>query len=299
MALGYQNPFYLKQAQKKQQSLYDGKVLLEKHDPPIVHDLEETLQLAQESREKSRKELYFSNDSKMANVSKTISIPNEEFSDDTTPSIARKFLNEVKSTIVTLQRVVKHRMTLETHNWSSSAHQELHNIVKDESFPIVNQVEAGVQNFEIQFLKEAAKFVGDFKSLAKKADESLVKQKALELEIKRLLRAVENKYGTSTNTKFAKQSILEKPPKVGEIHALSKPVTSNSVPTLQESKVVKNDKVIALGMFRINPFKTFREAKHVPNIVRASARTKLIIVSQPPVITKKDVNSDLNGLSST
>nr|GFB04393.1 hypothetical protein [Tanacetum cinerariifolium] len=36
MALGYQNPFYLKQAQKKQQSLYDGKVLLEKHDPPIV-----------------------------------------------------------------------------------------------------------------------------------------------------------------------------------------------------------------------------------------------------------------------
>nr|GEX52990.1 hypothetical protein [Tanacetum cinerariifolium] len=40
MALGYQNPFYLKQAQKKQQSLYDGKVLLEKHDPPVVHDSE-------------------------------------------------------------------------------------------------------------------------------------------------------------------------------------------------------------------------------------------------------------------
>ncbi|GJT48557.1 integrase, catalytic region, zinc finger, CCHC-type containing protein [Tanacetum coccineum] len=50
MALGYQNPFYLKQAQRKQQSLYNGKVLLEKHDPPVVHDSEETLQLAQESR---------------------------------------------------------------------------------------------------------------------------------------------------------------------------------------------------------------------------------------------------------
>nr|GEV40555.1 reverse transcriptase [Tanacetum cinerariifolium] len=46
MALGYQNPFYLKQAQKKQQSLYDGNVLLEKNDPPTVHDSEETLQLA-------------------------------------------------------------------------------------------------------------------------------------------------------------------------------------------------------------------------------------------------------------
>nr|GEU78043.1 hypothetical protein [Tanacetum cinerariifolium] len=54
IALGYQNPFYLKQAQQKQQSLYDGKVLLEKHDPPIVHDSEETLQLAQESRLKMK-----------------------------------------------------------------------------------------------------------------------------------------------------------------------------------------------------------------------------------------------------
>nr|GEX66019.1 hypothetical protein [Tanacetum cinerariifolium] len=48
--------------------------------------------------------------------------------------------------------------------------------------------------------------------------------------------------GTSVNTKFTKQSILGKPPKVGEIHALSKPVTSNSTATPQESKVVKNVK---------------------------------------------------------
>ncbi|GJT95789.1 hypothetical protein Tco_1091307 [Tanacetum coccineum] len=46
MTLGYQNPFYLKQDQQKQPSLYNGKVLLEKHDPPVVYDSEETLQLA-------------------------------------------------------------------------------------------------------------------------------------------------------------------------------------------------------------------------------------------------------------
>nr|GEW14946.1 reverse transcriptase domain-containing protein [Tanacetum cinerariifolium] len=85
----------------------------------------------------------------------------------------------------------------------------------------------------------------------------------------------------------------------GESHALSNPVTSNSIPTPQESKVVKNDKVIVPGMFRINHFKTSREAKHVPNNVRASARTKPITISQPPVITKKVLNSDSNGLSST
>ncbi|GJR06193.1 hypothetical protein Tco_0529177 [Tanacetum coccineum] len=54
MALGYPNPFYLKQAQQKQQSLYNGKVLLEKHDPPAVYDSDETLELAQESRSKMK-----------------------------------------------------------------------------------------------------------------------------------------------------------------------------------------------------------------------------------------------------
>ncbi|GJR01597.1 hypothetical protein Tco_0524581 [Tanacetum coccineum] len=399
-------------------------------------------------------------------------------------------------------------MTLDTHNWSSSAHQEIHKILKEENFPIINQVDSRLQNFEIQFLKEAAKFVRDFKSLAKEADESLAKHKTLELEIERLLRAVvsqdiyslflqnpnrvvdssnlqteldrtkerlenciikkENEYaklwndwykkceeckydkisydkayndmqqkierlqaqlgdlkgkskdtpcvsntldplsqklenenvelefqvrnyekeiahlkttyknlfdsifvtraqtktiidslqnklhdtiyenaqlraqlfdkvfeqldttkGTSTNTKFANQSTERKPslhpvrknlvvrqpnafqsehttssknrvpPKVDETNDLSKPVTSNSVPTPQESKIVKHDNVIAPGMFRINPFKPSREEKYVPNKVRASVRTNPITVSQPHVVTKKDVNSDSNGLSST
>ncbi|GKB79174.1 hypothetical protein Tco_0946069 [Tanacetum coccineum] len=110
MALGYQNPFYLKQAQQKQQSLYNGKVLLEKHDPPDVYDSEETLQVAQESRLKMKQ---LNKEIKLANYAK------------------------------------------------------------------INQLSG-----------EAAKFVRDFKSLAKEADESLAKHKALEFEIERLLRAV-------------------------------------------------------------------------------------------------------------
>nr|GEV14209.1 hypothetical protein [Tanacetum cinerariifolium] len=124
----------------------------------------------------------------MVIVSKTISIPNEDLSDDTTPSVARKFLNEVKSSLVTLQHVVKQKMTLEVHNWLSSAHKEVYKIISQTIAPIINQVYARVKNFEIQFLQEAAKFVLDFKSLAKEADESLDKQKSLELKIKRLLK---------------------------------------------------------------------------------------------------------------
>nr|GEV90571.1 hypothetical protein [Tanacetum cinerariifolium] len=180
--------------------------------------LEETLELAQESREKMRflkkeikpanyakinhllgvfvpqttkfkEELFLSNVLNMVTVSKMISIPNEDLSDDATPSVAQKFLNEVKSSLVTLQRVVKQKMTLEVHNWSSSAHKQVHRIISHEIAPIINQVDARVQNFEIQFLQEAAKFVRDFKSLAKEADESLDKQKSLELKIERLLKA--------------------------------------------------------------------------------------------------------------
>nr|GEV04328.1 hypothetical protein [Tanacetum cinerariifolium] len=109
--------------------------------------------------------------------------------DDTTLSVARKFLNEVKSSTVTLQRVVKQKITLEVHNWSSSTHKEVHGIISHEIAPIINQVDATVPNFDIQFLQEAAKFVRDFKSLAKEVDESLDKQKSLELKIERLLKA--------------------------------------------------------------------------------------------------------------
>ncbi|GJT90735.1 retrovirus-related pol polyprotein from transposon TNT 1-94 [Tanacetum coccineum] len=119
--------------------------------------------------------------------------------------------------------------------------------------------------------------------------------------------------GTSVNTKFANQStsgtklypvtLFPKSkilPKVGETNDFSKPVTSNSVPTPTESHVMKNDKVISPGIFRINPFKNSKEEKCVPNKhIKASVRARPITVSQPHLVTKKDVNSDSNGFSST
>ncbi|GJV05340.1 hypothetical protein Tco_1338909 [Tanacetum coccineum] len=156
MALGYQNPFYLKQAQQKQQSFYNGKVLLEKHEPPTVYDSEETLELAQES-----------------------------------PLKMKQLNKEIKPTNYTKINLLSRVFVSQTEKSREEfAHQEIYKIVKDEILPIVNQVDARVQNFKIQFLKEAAKFVRDFKSLTKEADESLTKHKALELEIELLLRVV-------------------------------------------------------------------------------------------------------------
>nr|GEX54408.1 retrovirus-related Pol polyprotein from transposon TNT 1-94 [Tanacetum cinerariifolium] len=156
----------LSQLRSTSRRLQGSFVIFEK---PLIQLFEETPQLAQESRDKmkqmnkeikptnntkinhlsgvfvpqkalSREELYFSNNSKMANVSKSFLIPNEDLSDDTTPSVARKFLNE-----------------------------------------------------------EAAKFVRDFKSLAKEADDSLAKPKTLEVEIKCLMIIVQNESVVDTS----------------------------------------------------------------------------------------------------
>ncbi|GKA06564.1 hypothetical protein Tco_0685788 [Tanacetum coccineum] len=49
-ALGYQNLFYLKKAQRIKPTLYDGSVISRKHDVIFVVDEEETLILEEESR---------------------------------------------------------------------------------------------------------------------------------------------------------------------------------------------------------------------------------------------------------
>nr|GEW10547.1 hypothetical protein [Tanacetum cinerariifolium] len=143
----------------------------------------------------------------------------------------------------------------------------------------LNKVDARVQNLEIQFLKETAKFVGDFKSLAKEADESLAKHKALELEIERLLRAVVSHDIMSV---VQNNSVVE---------------TSNLQTELEHTKERFENCIIKKGNEYAKLWNDWEE-KHVPNKVRASVRTKPVTVSQPPVITKKVVNSDSNGLSS-
>ncbi|GJU71229.1 hypothetical protein Tco_1262634 [Tanacetum coccineum] len=52
LSLGYQNPFYLKKAQRIKPTLYDGSVIAKEHDVISVIDDEETLILEEESRSK-------------------------------------------------------------------------------------------------------------------------------------------------------------------------------------------------------------------------------------------------------
>nr|GEY61459.1 hypothetical protein [Tanacetum cinerariifolium] len=135
-----------------------------------------------------------------------------------------------------------------------------------------------ISNLNKQLSKEkSSKFVRDFKSLAKEADESLDKQKYLELEIERLLKAsvshdimsiVQNGFvdvPSDLQTELDRTTVtphVDKPklsvvtPHSKKLHAST---PSHSVPQPREFNVVKHRNVIAHGMFKINPSQTSRE----------------------------------------
>nr|GEX61929.1 hypothetical protein [Tanacetum cinerariifolium] len=144
-----------------------------------IHDVEQHSETVEETR--AYHESLFHN--LVAEVEKVNSFSNEKSTISSLQEEKKRLKSDFK---IRKDEILDKQIQLENKI------KELDNILvkTDEIFLIVNQVDARVQNFKIQFLKEAAKFLRDFKSLAKEADGSLAKQKALELEIKRLFRVV-------------------------------------------------------------------------------------------------------------
>nr|GEU29349.1 hypothetical protein [Tanacetum cinerariifolium] len=373
IALGYQNPLYLKQAQQKQQSLYNGKVLLEKHDLPAVYDSEETLQLAQESHLKMKqlnKEIKpeaakfvrdFKSLTKEADESlakhKALELEIERLlravaSQDIMSVVQSSSVIDTSNLQIELERtkerfknfIIKkeNEYTKLWNDWYKKCEEcKYDKILYDKAYNDMQQkierlqaqlgdlkgkskdtpcvlntldplyqklenknveLEFQVQNYE----KENAHLKTTYKNLL----DSILVTRA---QTKKIIDSLQDKLHDTIyenaklraqlfdkvseqkdTTKGSKLHVVTPFPKsmglleIDETHALSKPVTSNSAPTSQESKVMKNNNVIAPGMFKIKPFKPSKEEKYVPNKVRASVRTKPITVSQPHVITKKD-----------
>nr|GEV18696.1 putative ribonuclease H-like domain-containing protein [Tanacetum cinerariifolium] len=255
MALGYQNPCYLKQAQQKQQSLYNGKVLLEKHDPPTMHYSEETLEFAQENTSNLQTELEHTK---------------EHF---------ENYIIKKENEYAKLW-----------NDWYKKYEEcKYDKISYDKAY---NDMQQKIKRLQAQ--------LGDLKGKSK--DTSCVSDtldplpQKLDNENVKLEFLVQNYEKENAHLKTAYKNLFDSvnvPQKVDTTNDLSNPVTSNSVPTTQESKVVDNEKVIALGMSTINPFKNTREEKSLPNKpVNASVRKNPITDPQPHVITKKVVNFD-------
>ncbi|GJU67870.1 hypothetical protein Tco_1254129 [Tanacetum coccineum] len=106
-SLGYQNPLYLSQAQRQQPALYNGNVLIGKHNPVSVSDSEETLILAEETEQ-----LYWSSTpSPPETVSKPKVFPKKLLS---TSQVLRN-LNKARELLTKFDECIKRRTTLSPH----------------------------------------------------------------------------------------------------------------------------------------------------------------------------------------
>ncbi|GJX41588.1 retrovirus-related pol polyprotein from transposon TNT 1-94 [Tanacetum coccineum] len=328
------------QAQQKQQSLYDGTVLLEKHDPPAVYDSEETLQLAQEKAAKFVREFkslanevdgslaknkaleleierllraIFSQDiMSIMQSNSVVDSSNLQTKLDRTKERFENSYNDMQQKIERLQAQLgdlkgKSKDTSSVSNTFDPLSQKLENENIELEYKVLNyakendHLKTTYKNLfdSISVTRTQTKSIID--SLQNKLHEMIYKNAKLIAQLfDKVSEQKDTSHGTSANTKFVKQSILGKPPsssrpklytvtplpkskaipKIDKTRALSNPVTSNIVPTPQESKVMKNDKVIAPGLFRINPFKPSREEK-----VDNTAKTRR---PQPRSNTKND-----------
>ncbi|GKG60309.1 hypothetical protein Tco_0611910, partial [Tanacetum coccineum] len=73
-------------------------------------------------------------------------------------------------------------MTLTATNGNSTLHIKVRKDLQTDIIPLVTHNDAVIKLFELEFVKEVAKFVRDYKSLKKEADESLEKVNFLDKE---------------------------------------------------------------------------------------------------------------------
>ncbi|GKB15923.1 retrovirus-related pol polyprotein from transposon TNT 1-94 [Tanacetum coccineum] len=330
---------------------------LEKHDPPAVYDSEETLQLSQESRlkmkqlnkeikrpsyakinqlsevfvsqnAKSREELYFSNTSKTASVSKSISIPNEDFSDDTSPK-ADESLAKNKALEFEIERLLKavvsqDIMSIVQSNYvvdTLNLQTELDRKSKDTLCvshtldPLSQKLEDKNVALEFQVLnyakenenlkttyknlfdsiivtRDQTKLITD--SLQEKLHDTIYEYATLRAHLfDKVSKQKDITKGMSVNTKFANQSTMRKP--------LLQPLRNHPVVRKPNAFQSERPNFQKLGfLLRINPLKTYREDKFMPiHKARASVGTNRITVSKPHVISQENVNPNSNGIFST
>ncbi|GJV61223.1 hypothetical protein Tco_1467323 [Tanacetum coccineum] len=220
--------------QQKQQSLYNGKVLLEKHDPPAVYHSEETLQLAQESR---ALELEIQRLLRAVVSQDIMSIMQSNPVVDTS-----NLQTELEHTLDHLfQKLENENVELEF---------QIKNYAKENA-----HLKFAYKNLFDSINVSQAQTKGITDSLQNKLNDMIYENMKLRSQLSdKVYEQKDTTKGTSVNTQFCKQSILGKPPsfsgpklyyvtpfpkskglpKIDESHDLSKPVTSNSVPRPQE-----------------------------------------------------------------
>ncbi|GJZ96144.1 hypothetical protein Tco_0668478 [Tanacetum coccineum] len=284
----YDSDELAEQAQQKQQSLYNGKVLLEKHDPPVVYDSEETLELAQEKADESlakHKALELEIGRLLrADVSQDIMsiVQNNSVCEECKYDKISydKAYNDMQQKIKRLQALLgdqkgKSKDTPCVSNTLDPLPQKLENEIVELEFQVWNYEKENAylkiryKNLfdSIKAIRAQTKAIIDF--LQDKLHDTIYENAKLRAQLfNKVSEQKDTNKGTSVNTQFSKQSILGKPP------SSSKPKLYFVTPFPKSTVIPK------VGIFRINPFKASREDVNSngngfsPNNVKSTTRTR-------------------------
>nr|GEU70621.1 hypothetical protein [Tanacetum cinerariifolium] len=179
-ALGFQNPCYLKRAQQLKPKLYDGSVI-EKSDVIVVHDSEDTLLLAEESRLKM---IEKQNDLKMVEkkvITKPIdyAVLNQLLKDFETRfvhklkvpkelpkvSLVNSSLKKLKFYLASFDMVVKERTTVAAITEGTRGFKHTKACFKDDIIPFVKALKELFNSFDQFLIDELSEVQQVFKQM--------------------------------------------------------------------------------------------------------------------------------------
>ncbi|GJQ96335.1 hypothetical protein Tco_0007474 [Tanacetum coccineum] len=140
-ALGYQNPFYLKKAQRIKPTLYDGIVISDKHVAMPVIDDEETLILEEDSRSKTKP-----SDASPVKIEAPKELPKV--------SLVNESLKKLKFYLARFENVVKIRTTPDAHTEGEWGFEHTKAVFNNEIIPFLKSLKDIFNVFDKDLLNE-------------------------------------------------------------------------------------------------------------------------------------------------
>ncbi|GJY87478.1 hypothetical protein Tco_0502106 [Tanacetum coccineum] len=192
-AIGYQNPLFLRIAQRKQLVLYNANILAERHDPIYVCDSEETLILAEEIRLKI-KEKQKEHDDKPIDYAKLNKLY-EYFvlqnccrqNKSIGHLMVKDSLQKVENLLKNFDVCIKDITIVTATNWGNWRVSHVKDDYKEEVIPFVKNLRESFKLFKIGLYKEVNEMKAIFKQMENEDDQCSVGKKYFKIEKKQLL----------------------------------------------------------------------------------------------------------------
>nr|GEU75138.1 hypothetical protein [Tanacetum cinerariifolium] len=285
MALGYPNPLYIKKAQFKQYSLYNGNMLLEEHDPPAVYDSKETLELAQDQVYSRLNSLAKEADESL-DKQKYLELEIERL---LKASVRHDIMSIVQNGFVDVSSDL--RTELDQCKYDKISYDKAYNDMQQK----VERLQAQLRDLK-DHLQESVDSITSNRAHTKLHNLIYENAKLRAHLFENTSESINNTSRTSVTPHVDKPKLIAITPHSKKLHAS---IPSHSVPQPREFNVVKHRNVIAPKMFKIDPSQTFR-VDLVPNKQSsASIRTNPITNFYCHVTFKENVSSGTVNASFT